>query len=120
MMQSYIYQECKSTIKDGFYTNKIKERRKLIMKNNSGIELIVNGEKVFLSNEVIAELHKQENIEWGKDIVANYVSDEKLAAMTEKEFKDIAIRLEELNRDDNGDREIQAIEEIIGSIDDDE
>lgn len=86
--------------------------------NHKGIELVINGEKVFLSVEIINELHKQENIQWGKDIVVNYVSDEKYATITDDDFEAIAVRLEELEMEDNGDLEQQAIREVIGLLED--
>ena len=33
-----------------------------------GITLNVNGKKVTLDGDTIKELHRQENIQWGKDI----------------------------------------------------
>lgn len=81
-----------------------------------GMVLTVNGENIFLSTAVINELHRQENIQWGRDITANYSGDfdKAFEDITDKEFEDIAESLEERMLNNNGDMELEAIKDVLG------
>lgn len=76
---------------------------------NNDIKLNVEGKEVFLTAATITELHRQENIQWGKDIVANYIDD----ILTDSQYELIAKRLEHLMMESNGDLEQKAIDFVL-------
>lgn len=83
---------------------------------NNGMTLKVDGKDIFLSTAVINELHRQESIQWGKDITANYSGDfdKAFEDITYEEFEAIAEALEEKMLSDNGEMELEAIKEVLG------
>lgn len=83
---------------------------------NGGMNLKVDGKDIFLSTAVINELHRQENIQWGKDITANYSGDfdKAFEDITDDEFEAIADSLEERMLNNNGDMELEAIKDALG------
>lgn len=82
---------------------------------NKEVKLIVDGEEVVLSGRVIEELHRQENIQWGKDVAENYVEDTRdLDNVTDQEFEQVALKLEEKMMNENGELEYNAVNEVIG------
>lgn len=88
-----------------------------IYNTNTGITVRdqVSGEEIFISKELLDEIHRQENIQWGKDIIANYeeVLVKDLNEITDEEYEDFAKLLEEKMLSDNGDMETKALEEIF-------
>lgn len=83
---------------------------------NGGMTLKVDGKDIFLSTAVINELHRQENIQWGTDITANYSGDfdKAFEDITDDEFEAIAETLEEKMMSNNGEMELEAIKEVLG------
>lgn len=79
-----------------------------------GITLNVNGKKVTLDGDIIKELHRQENIQWGKDISENYLPEDIFNSLSDDDFEKIAITLDEKMMENNGETEIAAIEEALG------
>lgn len=79
-----------------------------------GITLNVNGKKVRLDGDTIKELHRQENIQWGKDISENYLPEDIFDSLSDDDFEKIAITLNEKMMENNGETEIAAIEEALG------
>lgn len=88
------------------------------------IRRVIGGNEMWfeLTGEEINEVRRQDKIQWAKDVLANYsetvayydsiiCDDDQLVAFAE--------RLEEKNLEDNGDREIEVIEELFGTISDD-
>lgn len=81
-----------------------------------GITLFAEGEEVFLSAAVINELHRQENIRLGKDILANLDSEfigKPYEQITVSEFEAYAVKLEENMMDDNGQLEMDTAKEVF-------
>lgn len=85
---------------------------------NGGINLTVNGESVFLSRDIIKELHRQENVQWGKNILENYEEQlsKKWDAITDADFESIATQLEDKMMNNNGELEYEICEKVIGFI----
>ena len=85
----------------------------------NGMTLNVKGKEVYLSQDVINELHRQENIQWGKDIVANYVESIGILyeRITDDEFVAVAEGIEEQMMDDNGGIELEVIWGLFGEAD---
>lgn len=79
-----------------------------------GITLNVNGKKVALDGDTIKELHRKENIQWGKDISENYLPEDIFDSLSDDDFEKIAITLDEKMMENNGETEIAAIEEALG------
>lgn len=79
-----------------------------------GITLNVNGKKVTLDGDIIKELHRQENVQWGKDISENYLPEDIFDSLSDNDFEKIAITLDEKMMENNGEIEIAAIEEALG------
>ena len=77
-----------------------------------GITLNVNGKKVTLDGDTIKELHRQENIQWGKDISENYLPEDIFDSLLDNDFEKIA--LDDKMMENNGETEIAAIEEALG------
>lgn len=86
----------------------------MIMNFYEGITLNVNGKKVTLGGDTIKELHRQENIQWGKDISENYLPEDIFDSLSDDDFEKIAITLDEKMMENNGETEIAAIEEALG------
>lgn len=86
----------------------------------NGRELTVNGEKVFLSNDVIAELHRQERIEEGQNMLANYVDDKDyndiVSLMTDDDYESITLHFEEQLYSDNGPMEKNAVDHVLAKL----
>lgn len=55
-------------------------------------ELIVNGETIVLSDEVISQLHRQERIEEGKRIAKKFVSKRIYNKMADADFEKVTLR----------------------------
>lgn len=70
--------------------------------------------KVTLDGDAIKELHRQENIQWGKDISENYLPEDIFDSLSDDDFEKIAITLDEKMMENNGETEIAAIEEALG------
>ena len=70
--------------------------------------------KVTLHGDTIKELHRQENIQWGKDISENYLPEDIFDSLSDDDFEKIAITLDEKMMENNGETEIAAIEEALG------
>lgn len=82
------------------------------------IKRIINSEEVeiILTKEEIKEVFRQDNVQWAKDILANYadmIIDYERVVEDEEKLLSFAELLEEKNLADNGDREIAAIEELF-------
>lgn len=70
--------------------------------------------KVTLDGDTIKELHRQKNIQWGKDISENYLPEDIFDSLSDDDFEKIAITLDEKMMENNGETEIAAIEEALG------
>lgn len=70
--------------------------------------------KVTLDGDTIKKLHRQENIQWGKDISENYLPEDIFDSLSDDDFEKIAITLDEKMMENNGETEIAAIEEALG------
>ena len=55
-------------------------------------KIIVNGEFIVLSDEVINELHRQERIEEGQRIAKKFVSKRVYNKMTDADFEKVTLR----------------------------
>lgn len=75
----------------------------------------INGEKIFLSKEIINELHRQENIQLGKNVV-ELRKDEisiPLEEITDEQYLEIADTIEFKNMSESGDYERRAIAKVL-------
>ena len=79
----------------------------------NGVTLRVKGKKVKLSADTIKELHRQENIQWGKDISENYLPANAFSSLSDDDFERIALILDELMMENNGELEMKAIKQAL-------
>ena len=82
------------------------------------IKRTVNGKEMtfVLTGEEIGEVHRQDTIQWAKDILSNYsdmIFDYDSIIRDEKRLQSYGELMESKNLEDNGDREIEAIEELF-------
>lgn len=85
------------------------------------IKRIINGEEleIELTEEEIKEVYRQDNIQWAKDILENYagmIVGYNDIITDETKLVTFAEILDEKNLADNGDRELEAIEELFQTI----
>jgi len=82
---------------------------------NGGMQIKVNGEDMYISAEVIQEIHRRENIQWGKNVLENYSDSiaKDIDTITDNEFEEYAKALEDEMMCDNGDIEWSVMERIF-------
>lgn len=86
------------------------------------IKRLINGQEIEfeLTQEEINEVFRRDNIQWAKDILVNHaemiVGYNSIIA-DEKQLVAFAELLDEKNLSDNGEREIEAINELFKTID---
>lgn len=82
------------------------------------ISRVINGEQLEfqLTDSEIREVWRQDEIQWAKDILANYedmIIDYGTIMSDDEQLVAYAQLLNEKNLEDNGDREVAAIEELF-------
>ena len=82
-----------------------------------------NGEKVeiLLTEKEIQEVRKQDNIQWAKDILSNYediIDNYDDIIRNDEELLKYAKLLEEKISENNGEKEVDAINELFDTIED--
>jgi hypothetical protein len=83
---------------------------------NNGLNIQVNGETIHITPEIIKEIHRQENIQWSKNILENYSDSiaKDINTITDNEFEEYAKALENEMMCDNGNIEYEVMERIFG------
>lgn len=87
-----------------------------VQKNIGARKLIVNGEAVVLSNEVINELHRQERIEEGKYMMEIFSSRNTSNKMTDDDFEKIVLSFEEMLNTDTNELMAEAVQNISEQV----
>ncbi|CUP50908.1 Uncharacterised protein [Anaerostipes hadrus] len=99
------------------YCNHVDEQdTKDIQKNMESRKLIVNGQTIILSSEVINELHRQERIEEGKYMMEIFSSRNTSNKMTDDDFEEIVLSFEEMLNTDTNELMAEAVQNISEQI----
>lgn len=99
------------------YCNHVDEQdTKDIQKNMESRKLIVNGQTIILSSEVINELHRQERIEEGKYMMEIFSSRNTSNKMTDDDFEKIVLSFEEMLNTDTNELMAEAVQNISEQI----
>lgn len=99
------------------YCNHVDEQdTKDIQKNMESRKLIVNGQTIILSSEVINELHRQERIEEGKYMMEIFSSMNTSNKMTDDDFEEIVLSFEEMLNTDTNELMAEAVQNISEQV----
>lgn len=99
------------------YCNHVDEQdTKNIQKNMESRKLIVNGQTIILSSEVINELHRQERIEEGKYMMEIFSSRNTSNKMTDDDFEEIVLSFEEMLNTDTNELMAEAVQNISEQV----
>lgn len=99
------------------YCNHVDEQdTKDIQKNMESRKLIVNGQTIILSSEVINELHRQERIEEGKYMMEIFSSRNTSNKMTDDDFEEIVLSFEEMLNTDTNELMAEAVQNISEQV----
>lgn len=99
------------------YCNHVDEQdTKDIQKNMESRKLIVNGQTIILSSEVINELHRQERIEEGKYMMEIFSSGNTSNKMTDDDFEEIVLSFEEMLNTDTNELMAEAVQNISEQV----
>ncbi|NSH56257.1 hypothetical protein G4945_13550 [Anaerostipes hadrus] len=99
------------------YCNHVDEQdTKNIQKNMESRKLIVNGQTIILSSEVINELHRQERIEEGKYMMEIFSSRNTSNKMTDDDFEKIVLSFEEMLNTDTNELMAEAVQNISEQV----
>ena len=99
------------------YCNHVDEKdTKDIQKNMESRKLIVNGQSIILSSEVINELHRQERIEEGKYMMEIFSSTDTFGKMTDDDFEEIVLSFEEMLNTDTNELMAEAVQNISEQV----
>ena len=99
------------------YCNHVDEQdTKDIQKNMESRKLIVNGQTIILSSEVINELHRQERIEEGKYMMEIFSSRNTSNKMTDDDFEKIVLSFEEMLNTDTNELMAEAVQNISEQV----
>ncbi len=99
------------------YCNHVDEKdTKDIQKNMESRKLIVNGQSIILSSEVINELHRQERIEEGKYMMEIFSSTDTFGKMTDDDFEEIVLSFEEMLNTDTNELMAEAVKNISEQV----
>lgn len=99
------------------YCNHVDEQdTKDIQKNMESRKLIVNGQTIILSSEVINELHRQERIEEGKYMMEIFSSRNTSNKMTDDNFEEIVLSFEEMLNTDTNELMAEAVQNISEQV----
>lgn len=79
-------------------------------------KLIVNGQSIILSSEVINELHRQERIEEGKYMMEIFSSTDTFGKMTDDDFEEIVLSFEEMLNTDTNELMAEAVQNISEQV----
>lgn len=79
-------------------------------------ELIVNGESIVLSDEIINELHRQERIEEGKYMFKIFSSMNVCDKMTDDDFEKIVLDFEEMLTADTSELSAKAVQNVSEQV----
>lgn len=97
--------------------NQVKEKdAKSVKKNIGSRELLVNGQTIILSSEVINELHRQERIEEGKYMMEIFSSTNTSNKMTDDDFEEIVLSFEEMLNTDTNELMAEAVQNISEQV----
>lgn len=97
--------------------NQVEEKNaKDIQKNMESRKLIVNGQSIILSSEVINELHRQERIEEGKYMMEIFSSTDTFGKMTDDDFEEIILSFEEMLNTDTNELMAEAVQNISEQV----
>lgn len=97
--------------------NQVKEKdAKSVKKNIGSRELLVNGQTIILSSEVINELHRQERIEEGKYMMEIFSSTNTSNKMTDDDFEKIVLSFEEMLNTDTNELMAEAVQNISEQV----
>lgn len=99
------------------YCNHVDEKdTKDIQKNMESRKLIVNGQSIILSSEVINELHRQERVEEGKYMMEIFSSTDTFGKMTDDDFEEIVLSFEEMLNTDTNELMAEAVQNISEQV----
>ena len=99
------------------YCNHVDEKdTKDIQKNMESRKLIVNGQSIILSSEVINELHRQERIEEGKYMMEIFSSTDTFGKMTDDNFEEIVLYFEEMLNADTNELMAEAVKNVSEQV----
>lgn len=99
------------------YCNHVDEQdTKDIQKNMESRKLIVNGQTIILSSEVINELHRQERIEEGKYMMEIFSSTDTFGKMTDDNFEEIVLYFEEMLNADTNELMAEAVQNVSEQV----
>lgn len=79
-------------------------------------KLIVNGQSIILSSEVINELHRQERIEEGKYMMEIFSSTDTFGKMTDDNFEEIVLYFEEMLNADTNELMAEAVQNVSEQV----
>ena len=97
--------------------NLVKEKdAKSVKKNIGSKELLVNGQTIILSSEVINELHRQERIEEGKYMMEIFSSTNTSNKMTDDDFEEIVLSFEEMLNTDTNELMAEAVQNVSEQV----
>ena len=97
--------------------NQVEEKNaKDIQKNMESRKLIVNGQSIILSSEVINELHRQERIEEGKYMMEIFSSTDTFGKMTDDNFEEIVLYFEEMLNADTNELMAEAVQNVSEQV----
>ena len=99
------------------YCNHVDEKdTKDIQKNMESRKLIVNGQTIILSSEIINELHRQERIEEGKYMMEIFSSTDTFGKMTDDNFEEIVLYFEEMLNADTNELMAEAVQNVSEQV----
>lgn len=99
------------------YCNHVDEKdTKDIQKNMESRKLIVNGQSIILSSEVINELHRQERVEEGKYMMEIFSSTDTFGKMTDDNFEEIVLYFEEMLNADTNELMAEAVQNVSEQV----
>lgn len=79
-------------------------------------KLIVNGQTIILSSEIINELHRQERIEEGKYMMEIFSSTDTFGKMTDDNFEEIVLYFEEMLNADTNELMAEAVQNVSEQV----
>lgn len=79
-------------------------------------KLIVNGQSIILSSEVINELHRQERVEEGKYMMEIFSLTDTFGKMTDDNFEEIVLYFEEMLNADTNELMAEAVQNVSEQV----